>query len=31
MVEMGISLEDVAKELEKRHVVDTKVKQETMR
>lgn len=31
MVEMGISLQDVAKELEKRHVVDTKVKQETMR
>ena len=31
MVEMGISLPDVAKELEKRHVVDTKVKQETMR
>ena len=31
MVEMDISLEDVAKELEKRHVVDTKVKQETMR
>ena len=31
MVEMGISLQDVAKELEKRHVVDTKIKQETMR
>ena len=31
MVDMGITLEDVAKELEKRHVVDTKVKQETMR
>ena len=31
MVHMGITLQDVAKELEKRHVVDTKVKQETMR
>ena len=31
MVDMGITLEDVAKELEKRHVVDTKIKQETMR
>lgn len=31
MVEGGISLEDVTRELEKRHVVDHKVKQERMR
>lgn len=30
MVEQGISLEDVTRELEKRHVVDHKVKQEKM-
>jgi len=30
MVQMGISVEDVTRELEKRHVVDHKVKQETM-
>ncbi len=30
MAEMGISLECVLKELEKRHVVDVKIKQETM-
>ena len=30
MVEMGISVEDVTRELEKRHVVDHKVKQERM-
>ena len=30
MVEAGISLEDVTKELEKRHVIDHKVKQERM-
>lgn len=31
MVEMGISVEDVKKELSKRHVVDHKIKQETMK
>jgi len=31
MVEMGISLEDIKDELAKRHVVDKKIKQETMR
>ena len=31
MVEMGISVRDVTAELEKRHVVDKKVKQETLR
>jgi len=30
MVQMGISVEDVTKELEKRHVIDRKVKQERM-
>ena len=30
MVEMGIGIEDITRELEKRHVVDHKVKQETM-
>ena len=30
MVQMGISLEDVTRELEKRHVIDHKVKQEWM-
>ena len=30
MVQMGISLEDVTRELEKRHVIDHKVKQERM-
>ena len=30
MVEMGITPTDILRELEKRHVVDTKVKQETM-
>ncbi len=30
MVQMGISVEDITKELEKRHVVDHKVKQERM-
>ncbi len=30
MVQMGISVEDVTRELEKRHVVDRKVKQERM-
>ena len=30
MVQMGISVEDVTQELEKRHVVDHKVKQERM-
>ncbi len=30
MVQMGITVEDVTRELEKRHVVDHKVKQETM-
>lgn len=30
MVEMGISVEDITRELEGRHVVDTKVKQERM-
>ena len=31
MVELGISLEDIKEELAKRHVVDKKVKQETMK
>ena len=30
MVQMGITVEDITKELEKRHVVDHKVKQERM-
>ena len=30
MVQMGITVEDITRELEKRHVVDHKVKQETM-
>ena len=30
MVEMGIGIEDITRELEKRHVIDHKVKQETM-
>ena len=30
MVELGISAEDITRELEKRHVVDHKVKQERM-
>ena len=30
MVQMGITVEDIARELEKRHVVDHKVKQERM-
>ena len=30
MVELGISVEDITRELEKRHVVDHKVKQESM-
>ena len=30
MVELGISVEDITRELEKRHVVDHKVKQERM-
>ena len=30
MVQMGITLEDVTAELEKRHVIDHKVKQEKM-
>ena len=30
MIEMGISIDDVTKELAKRHVVDHKVKQEKM-
>ena len=30
MIEMGISVDDVTKELAKRHVVDHKVKQEKM-
>ena len=30
MVEMGIGIEDIIRELEKRHVIDHKVKQETM-
>ena len=30
MVQMGITLEDVTAELEKRHVIDHKIKQETM-
>ena len=31
MVEAGISLEDVRKELASRHIIDHKVKQETMK
>lgn len=31
MVEQGISVEDITRELEKRHVIDRKVKQETLR
>lgn len=30
MIELGISIEDITKELEKRHVIDHKVKQERM-
>ena len=30
MVEMGISVDDIRKELDSRHVIDYKVKQETM-
>ena len=30
MIELGISVEDITRELEKRHVVDHKVKQERM-
>jgi phosphoribosyl-ATP pyrophosphohydrolase/phosphoribosyl-AMP cyclohydrolase len=30
MIEMGISLEDIKKELASRHVIDHKVKQEKM-
>ena len=30
MVEMGISVDDIRKELDSRHVIDHKVKQETM-
>ena len=30
MVEMGISLEDIQKEMASRHVIDKKVKQEKM-
>ena len=30
MIELGISVEDISKELEKRHVIDHKVKQERM-
>ena len=30
MVQMGITVEDITRELEKRHVVDHKVKQERM-
>lgn len=30
MIDMGISLEDIFKELAKRHVIDKKVKQEKM-
>ena len=30
MVQMGISLEDVVRELARRHVIDKKVKQERM-
>ena len=30
MVELGIGIEDITRELEKRHVIDHKVKQETM-
>ena len=31
MVQMGITVEDVTKELEKRHVIDHKVKQERLK
>ena len=31
MVEMGITPEEIFRELEKRHVIDKKVKQETMK
>jgi len=31
MAEMGLSIEDITKELAKRHVIDKKVKQETLR
>jgi len=31
MIEMGISLEDIIKEMASRHVIDKKVKQEKMR
>ena len=30
MVQMGISVEEITRELEKRHVIDHKVKQERM-
>jgi phosphoribosyl-ATP pyrophosphohydrolase/phosphoribosyl-AMP cyclohydrolase len=30
MVEMGISVDDIRKELDSRHVIDHKVKQQTM-
>ena len=30
MIELGISVEDITRELEKRHVIDHKVKQERM-
>ena len=30
MIELGISVQDITKELEKRHVIDHKVKQERM-
>ena len=30
MVQMGITIEDITKELEKRHVIDHKVKQERL-
>ena len=30
MVQMGITMDDITKELEKRHVIDHKVKQERM-
>ena len=30
MVQMGITVEDITRELEKRHVIDHKVKQERM-
>jgi hypothetical protein len=31
MNEMGISVDDIKKELESRHVIDKKTKQETMK